>query len=512
MRAIVDSATMKLLEERAFSSGQTASKLMDRVGEQLAAKVESLAKEMGSFPAIVLLSGKGNNGADGYTALTLLQKKNFPTVAWQIGEVSSKTLLAQRERLYIDSGGKVVYYPEVLQIPGPIIIIDGIYGLGFRGCPDEGASKAILWANSHTGPVVSIDIPSGVDPTTGEVAGEAIYADYTLACQFPKKGSFLGKGWEHSGQIEIAELPLKITRSDLYLMELSDAIPLLPRKRRTQNKYSAGSVVAVAGSPGMMGAASLACEAVLRVGAGYVRLLLSEEGGFGEIPREVVKTVPSSLEEWISFLQKADSVLVGPGLGRDRLDALDHLWPHIKAPAVIDADALYFLSKKEVSEWGVQGKILTPHLGELSRLIQKEVSAVDGPLLQQLRTLSSVAQTTIVLKGAPTFIFSEGKPTVVMPKGDPGMATAGSGDVLTGIIASFLAQGLSPIHSSMLATWLHSLAGEMAARKCTSYSLIASTLLYTIPQAMKALLDARMQGERRSYIPFGRAEALPENQ
>jgi len=512
MRAIVDSATMRLIEERAFSSGQTASKLMDRVGEELATKVEALAKEMGSFPTIVLLSGKGNNGADGYTALTLLQKKNFPTVAWQIGEVSPKTLLAQREQSYIDSGGKVFYYPEVLQIPGPLIIIDGIYGLGFKGRPDEGASKAILWANSHTGPVISIDIPSGVDPTSGEVAGEAIYADYTLACQFPKRGSFLGKGWEHSGQIEIAELPLEITRSDLYLMELSDVMPLLPRKKRTQNKYSSGSVIALAGSPGMMGAASLACEAVLRVGAGYVRLLLSEESGLAEIPREVVKTIPPSLEEWISFLQKADSIFVGPGLGRDRLDHLNHLWLHIKAPAVIDADALYFLSKKEVSEWGVQGKIITPHLGELSRLIQKEVSSVDGPLLQQLRTLSSVAQTTIVLKGAPTFIFSEGKPTLVMPQGDPGMATAGSGDVLTGMICSLLAQGLSSFHASMLATWLHGCAGEIAAKECTSYALIASSLLHAIPQAIKALLDARMQGERRAYIPFGRAESTPETQ
>jgi len=508
MRAVVDSNTMKLVEERAFSLGRRAEQLMDAVGSCLAEHVERLANEMGSFPTIVLLSGRGNNGADGYTALKLLQNKGFPTVSWQIGDVSPETLLAQREAAYINSGGRIVYFPEILQTAEPTIIIDGIYGLGFRGRPEEGASKAILWANAHTGPVVSIDIASGVDPTTGEVPGEAIYADYTLACQFPKRGSFLGRGWEHSGQMLLAELPLEIARSDLYLMEPGDVSALLPRKQRTQNKYSSGSVVALAGSSGMMGAASLACEAILRVGAGYVRLLLSEMGGEGALPREVVKTVPKSSEEWISWLQCADSVLVGPGLGRQRLDLLDLLWPHIKVPAVVDADALYWLSKRAVPEWEAQGKVLTPHLGELSRLIQKEVVSVDGPLLQQLRTLSSVTQSTIVLKGAPTYLFSEGKPTIVMPQGDPGMATAGTGDVLSGMVSSLLAQKLSPLHASMLATWLHGTAGEIAARELTGYSLLASSLLQKVPLAIKTLLDLRIQGEKRTHIPFGRAESF----
>jgi len=506
MRAIVDGSTMKLLEERAISSGQSAEQLMERVGEQLSAKIVELTEKMGASPTIVLLSGKGNNGADGYTALRLLQGRGFPTVAWQIGEVFPKTLLEKKRQSYIDAGGRCFSYPEIPQIKDPIIIIDGLYGLGFRGRADEASSRAILWANAHTGPVISIDISSGVDPSTGEVLGEAIYADYTFACQFPKRGSFLKGGWERAGEIVVAELPLEISRSDLYLMEETDISSLLPRKQRTQNKYTSGSVVAVAGSCGMMGAASLACEAAYTVGAGYVRLLLSRglENSMGALPREVVKTVLSDHDDGSSWLQKADSSLIGPGLGRERESLLESFWPSIKGPAVIDADALTWLSKKNISDWRVQEKVLTPHIGELSRLLQKEIRTIDDALLQELRTLSCVTRATIVLKGAPTFLFSDSSPSLVMPRGNPGMATAGTGDVLTGMICGFLAQKLSPPHASMLATWLHGVAGEICARERTSYAVTASSLLSQVPGAVRDLLEEKRAGQ--THVPFGRAE------
>ena len=511
MRPIVDSATMRLIEERSFSAGQTVESLMDAVGAQLAARIQGLLQKSHRPPLVVLLAGKGNNGADGYTALSLLLRQNINCISWQVAPPSPHSVLDRRKQAYIDKGGSIIDFPSVPSLPGPLLIIDGIYGAGFKGKPDAASEKAILWANSQSGLVVSIDVPSGIDPTTGEAPGEAVYADYTLACHFPKRGCFLGQGWEHSGSVLLADLPLEHQRADLCLLEPSDITHMLPRRHRTQNKFQAGAVVGIAGSLGMMGAASLAAEASYTVGAGYVRMLLSEtlKSDVGQLPREAVKTLlPEAADAWLPWLTHADSLFVGPGLGRspEVMGRLGALWPHMTMPAVIDADGLFWLSTVPQEEWKVRGMVLTPHLGEVSRLLHRHIPSVDDALLLQLRALAATTQSTIVVKGAPTFIFSSGQPVLVMPKGDPGMATAGTGDVLTGMIAGFLAQKLTPPSASVLGTWLHGMAGEGAARTRTSYGLMASSLLQAIPSAVFQLLEQSAEGLIRGYVPFGRAE------
>jgi NAD(P)H-hydrate epimerase len=510
MRAIVDSATMRLLEDRAFEQGHSAESLMDAVGKQLSKHILSIISTFSTKPTVLLLAGKGNNGADGYTALLELLDKNVSLCAWQVAPTSPSSLVDRRKKAFQKEGGKVFEYPNIPSITGPFLIIDGIYGSGFKGAPDQETAKAILWANAQRGYVISIDIPSGVDPTTGEVPGEAIFADYTLACHFPKKGCFLGKGWEYAGKILLADLPLQDPKSDLSLIEAIDVQDLLPRCRRTQNKFRAGTVVSLAGSRGMMGAASLSCESAYTVGAGYVRLLLdSLIQEIGDLPREVVKTFISGKDtsSWSSWFSKADSLLIGPGLGRDNViqERLAALWSVFTAPSVIDADALFFLSQRPQKSWDVANKILTPHLGEASRLIQKQLHVVDEGVLQDLRTLTYSSGGVIVLKGSPTFIFSSGHPVLVMPRGDPGMATAGTGDVLSGVIAGLLAQKLPLLSAAMLGTWLHGLAGEESAKERTSYSVMASSVLRMIPKAIFTLLH--QSGERMySYVPFGRVE------
>lgn len=499
------------MEERSFSAGQTVESLMDAVGKQLADRIQALIKNCVHAPTVVLLAGKGNNGADGYTALSILHRQKINCVAWQILPPSPNSLLDTRMKAFVRDGGHVIEFPSIPTVGSPLLIIDGIYGSGFKGKPDSSSEKAILWANSQTGCVVSIDVPSGIDPSTGEAAGDAIYADFTLACQFPKLGCFIGQGFEHTGTVLLANLPIEDQRTELYLLEESDIIHMLPRRHRTQNKYQAGAVIGIAGSSGMMGAASLAAEAGYTVGAGYVRMLLPESlrGDVGQLPRESVKSLlPDSIDAWTPWLEHPDSIFVGPGLSRtpEAMQRLDVLWPHLKAPTVVDADALYWLSKRKVEEWMVSNKVLTPHLGEVSRLLQRTIQSVDEPLLQNLRTIAATTQSTIVMKGAPTFIFSSGNPILVMPRGDPGMATAGTGDVLTGMIAGFLAQKLTPSSAAVLATYLHGIAGEEAARMRSSYSLIASSLLQTIPSAIRYILEQRGEKIMHSYVPYGRAE------
>lgn len=511
MRPIVDSATMRLIEERSFSAGQTVDSLMDAVGAQLAARVQKLLEKSQSSPLVLLLAGKGNNGADGYTALSRLHAQHISCLAWQVTPPSPHSLCDRRRRAFIEAGGQVIDFPALPSVVGPLLIIDGIYGAGFKGKPDAPSAKAMLWANSQTGLVVSIDVPSGVDPTTGEAPGEAIFADYTLSCHFPKRGCFLRQGWEHSGSILLADLPLEHQRADLCLLEPADITHMLPRRRRTQNKFQAGAVVGVAGSTGMMGAASLAAEASYVVGAGYVRMLLpaSLVGESGQLPREAVKMLlPETVDAWLPWLEHSDAAFVGPGLGRslESMQRLRALWPHLTMPTVVDADALYWLSTMPQEEWDIRGKVMTPHLGEVGRLLCRQIPMVDDALLLTLRTLASATQSTVLVKGAPTFIFSSGQPILVMPRGDPGMATAGTGDVLTGMIAGFLAQKLPPCSAAVLSAWLHGLSGEVAARTRTSYGLMASSLLQAIPSAIFTLLEQTAEGLIRGYVPFGRVD------
>ena len=175
-------------------------------------------------------------------------------------------------------------------------------------------------------------------------------------------------------------------------------------------------------------------------------------------------------------------------------------------PAVVDADALFWLSTQPQDRWSIQNKVLTPHLGEANRLFQRQTAPVDETFLNYVRTVASTTQSTIVMKGAPTFIFSSGQPILVMPRGDPGMATAGTGDVLTGIISGLLAQKLTPPSAAVLGTYLHGMAGERSSRSKTSYSMMASSLLESIPSVLFQLLDQATGGLHRRYVPFGRGE------
>ena len=509
MRPIVDSATMRLIEERSLTQGQTVESLMDAVGSQLASHIMTILQKSQQTPLVVLVAGKGNNGADGYTALTHLLKKKVSCVAWQILPSAPNSLPDRRKEAFVARGGTVVEFPEVPRIDGPVLIIDGIYGAGFKGRPDGASAKAILWTNDQSGLVVSIDVPSGIDPTTGEALGDAIYADYTLACHLPKRGCFIRQGWEHTGSIIFADLPLESHHADMCLLELTDVVHMLPRRHRTQNKFQVGAVAAIAGSPGMMGAASLACEAAYTIGAGYVRILLPEGSDVQQLPREVVKTfISDDAESYLPWLAQSDSVLVGPGLGRtpQAMARLEALWPHLTVPGVIDADALFWLSSLPQERWNVQNKVLTPHLGEANRLFHRQAGPVDETFLNYIRTVASTTQSVIVMKGAPSFIFSSGQPILVMPRGDPGMATAGTGDVLTGMIAGLLAQKLTPPSAAVLGTYLHGMAGERSSRTRTSYSMMASSLFESIPLVLFQLLDQATGGLHRRYVPFGRGE------
>ena len=246
---------MRLIEDRALRNGLTVDRMMETFAQQIAEYVYAFSKKSTSPPPVLFLCGKGNNGADAYTTGIFLLQKNITCFAMQVGDCKENSLLENKRKGFIHQGGKIVSYDSLHNLPNSLIIVDGIYGAGFKGIPDPSATKAILFANAHGGLIIAIDIPSGVDPSTGEVLGEAIFADYTIACQYPKTGCFLTSGFDHCGKILCATICIPELPSNMTLIEETDLFSLVPRLKRTQDKFQSGVVIGIGGSSGMSHAA-----------------------------------------------------------------------------------------------------------------------------------------------------------------------------------------------------------------------------------------------------------------
>lgn len=530
MKPIVTPDEMHILEKEAIDEGAaTIEKLMDIVGQGVCEAVLSYASYATKKPYILILAGKGNNGADGYTAGYNLLSLGFHVFAVQIEkEASLHTEIAKRRELFLKQGGTC--FPSFDEVPyvfleeHPLIIIDAIYGTGMKGPPSQEARRAIQWANNLPYPRISIDVPSGIDPNNGEVCVNAIQADITLACHLPKRGCFFGEGKNHTGTITTIDVGIKEPTSEFVLLEEKDVLPLLPTYSLTQDKFSRGSVVLTGGSSGLMGALGLSSRAGLSSGIGYLQAAIRQDA-WEEIeclPLEVVKRkIPENVCAFSSFffdlIHRASALVIGPGLGRDELaqSIFKELWKYDSCiPKLIDADGLFWLAQEEFVPNCLNNIVITPHRGEAERLIANSLGKHSknlpyDVLIHKLQTevLYGSIGSVCVLKGSPTFIFQggytkgEGNPVFVMNGGDPGMATLGSGDVLTGIIGAFLAQGLEPIHAAILGTWVHAESGKEAAKKYSSYSVTASRILECIPEVFLKLLKTRTHGTFRNFMP-----------
>lgn len=483
---VVSSQQMSDLESMAYQQGCSEEDFMEKAGKGIAEVIDNISTQNGYAKNALLLCGKGNNGGDAYVAGRELIKKGYAVTAFQAApiETCSKLCKIQYEK-FISSKGSIQASPV---FPKSGFLIDGLFGTGFQGKVKEPYASLIQVANASKLPIISVDIPSGL---TNEIETwddpAIIHAAHTIFLGLPKIHFFLGEGWNYVGKLHSVDfgLPQSIIESSPAEMQMltADTIkPLLPTIKRTRHKYERGYVIALAGSPPMPGAAILSCTAALRGGAGIVRLFYPKgmECELSSSPAELIKQsfVPEEKEAILDTMNKGSAVIIGPGMGRD--SAAKHLFrfllPKIQKPAVIDADGLSFLAEEEIPL--PVSTILTPHKGELERLLK--IAPHQKITMDFLRTCQKYAdqrQATLLLKGGPTFIFHPGSPLMVNPAGDPGMATAGSGDVLTGLLAALLAQGLSPLHAAMAGVYLHGLAGEEAASHLTSRCIIAGDLI-----------------------------------
>jgi len=431
---------------------------------------------------ILLLVGKGNKGADAFAAgASLLERGFLVTAARILEEKEFSPLCQQYAHKFREAGGSVVPFSQEL-FADAILVVDGLLGTGFKGAPSDLFAQAIICANHSALPIVAIDIPSGLNGTTGEVATVAIKASVTCYVACAKLGFFIGSGWNHVG--ELVEIPLSIDLSSIKeeaLLAGSCSIHL-PPPVRNRHKYERGYLLALAGSCGMSGAAHLTTLSALRSGSGIVRLFHEPElAPFFPFPE--LLTEGWNLERILEEAKRATALLIGPGMGRSQTACalLKALLPRCSLPMVIDGDALFFLG--EHPEWKIpQGSILTPHHGEAKRLFQAS-NATDQKLLQMAQVYVDHKEQILLLKGAPSFLFAKGIKPLVLMRGDPGMATAGSGDILTGVIGSLLSQGVTSYDAALFGATLHGIAGEDAARRISSYNVIASDLIDSLPYA-----------------------------
>lgn len=489
---IVSALEMARIEGLALAAGSSEIAFMEKAAEGIATRAAEFIEQEHLPKVVTLLVGKGNNGGDAYAAGVRLLEWGFAVEAFPIYPIESCSLLCQAMHKRFTSQGGTAHSSQDEFIPRGLIL-DGLVGTGFHGKAEGVLALAIEKANASEHPILSIDIPSGLNGNTGDVESVAIEATQTIYLELPKIGFFLKKGLDLVGELSkvpfgLPEKFLAEAKAEAFWVSEGMAAAALPPIARTRHKYQAGYVLAVAGSSGMPGAALLSCEAALHSGAGIVRLFYPEEmeAELTNAPYELIREGwdLECLDRIEVESKRAKALILGPGIGRSKkVGKMVHaLLSHTALPTVIDADALFFLG--ENPSWKLPARaVLTPHHQEMAHLLKK--NSFD---LATCQAFSREKQATIVLKGAASFIFHPQTIPLCVTRGDPGMATAGSGDVLTGVIGALLAQGLPPQSAAMLGVYLHGLAGECAADENTSYCMTASDLLHALPVAFMQLI------------------------
>jgi hydroxyethylthiazole kinase-like uncharacterized protein yjeF len=491
---VVTPEKMRTVEEKAYAEGCSEETFMEAAGQKVFAYAKKIAKKH-SLHKIYLVLGKGNNAGDALVAGRLFAQEHMPVVAVCLVSKQQGSFLYQKKyEEFIAAGGQAIPFSELSFPLEKSLLIDGIFGTGLAKAPREPFASTIEKLRQDPCLKIAVDIPSGLCAKTGKVLGSCLYADYTVFLGMPKWGFFLEEGPEATGALLYGDfgLPTHFREGFEEHYLLKEGIDtLLPPVFRTRHKYSRGSVVAIAGSKQTPGAALLACEACYRSGAGYVRLLHPEgtEALFACSPYELVKS-PYNMQrpqDLLPYFDKAKSCLVGPGLGREEeIGAfLKELLFQVNVPLVLDADALYHFPELSLTSSQV---VLTPHLGEMRMLLRKEKkSPITREFLEEVAEFAIKHRVYIVLKGVPTFLFDPEGKLRIADFGCPGMATAGSGDVLTGIIAALLAQGVFMKDALYLGCYLHGRAGCKAESAATAYAMTARDITSFLPAVFTEL-------------------------
>jgi hydroxyethylthiazole kinase-like uncharacterized protein yjeF len=429
-------------EMRAAEQGHDVDAMMERAGGAVA---DAVLRRYPRARLIAGVCGKGANGGDGRIALRIL------------GETGRETT-------------------EELD-GGVDLVVDALFGTGFHGEPRPDAAALIERINAAGVPVVAVDLPSGVNASTGEVAGAAVRADVTVTMHGPKVGLVVAPGRFLAGEIEVADIGLTHAETSHRLVT-DEILAVVPRRAGQDTKYSAGSVLVVGGSPGFTGAATLAAEAAFRADAGYVAVCVPKES-LPVIETLLIEAVKGPRERLDELADRASALAVGPGLGRGEEEhvLVRRLLAERDLPAVVDADALFGLKP---DHWPAP-RVLTPHSGELARLLGEDSKWVDAHRLEALKRAVERFECVVLLKGADTLVGTPREGVLVCTSGTPALATAGTGDVLTGVISAFLAKGMDARLAAAAGSVAHGRAAQLAPHQV---GLVASDVIESLPLAL----------------------------
>lgn len=509
MKYAVDASKMKQIDEFTIEKiGIPAMVLMERAAYET---VSVIKRNIKRTDRILVVCGTGNNGGDGVAAGRILYGEGYDVAILFIGE-ETKCSPQMKEQLAIARNLELPF-ENCNKLHAYNIIIDAIFGVGLTRPISGYYADIIEQINASQSKVFSVDIPSGISADSGKLMSIAVKADYTITFGYQKHGLLLYPGVEYAGKIIVADIGFpKIAAEqanlDTFYYEKED-LNRLPLRKSYSNKGSYGRVLVIAGSKGVSGAAYLSAKSAYRCGAGLVKVMTSEENraiiqtllpeALFSAYDEVTEDSEGRLRRLLSELDWASVIVVGPGLGQTKEAEylLDIVMNKAKVPVIYDADAITLLAGwmdyqklagqsriDYLTERLQEQSVLTPHLKELSRLIRVPVSDISDNLIDTAIQCSYNSKLTYVMKDART-IVSHQHQRYINVSGNHGMATGGSGDVLTGIIAALIAQGMTLFEASCLGVYVHGYAGDVAAQEKGHYFMMAEDLINALEKVLQ---------------------------
>ena len=490
-----EAAEMRAVDAWAIQEqGVPSLDLMERAGAGLA-RVAAEAARPGRLRVVI---GKGNNGGDGLVAARLLRADGHEVDVLTVAPLDELRgdALANLERL--PGAAPEPFAAERLEGSG--VVVDALLGTGFEGVAREPVAGAIAAINAQDGPVVACDVPSGVDASTGEVDGEAVRAETTATFHGSKLGLHVEPGRSHAGDVVVVEIGVprgapEPRRAGLISERVLD---LYPRRGRSGSKFDSGVVLVVGGSAGLTGAPTMAARSASRAGAGYVQVAVPESAQ-GAIDMRLLEQMSRGLPEHDGahtptgvpvaeeMAERAGAVVLGPGLGRDEgaAEFARAVAAGVGTPLLIDADGLNaHAGRLELLRGRTAPTVLTPHEGELGRLLEVDSEEIKAHRLACAREAAELSGAVVLLKGDDTIVAAPGGPVAVNRGATPALATAGTGDVLSGLIGALLSKRLPAFEAAALGALAHALAGRAAAERHGADHVVAGDVIDALPYGL----------------------------
>lgn len=511
MKYIVDKTEMKAIDTYSIEKmGMPSLILMERAAYAVAVKIK---EKIGRGDKVLAVAGSGNNGADAVAAVRILHNEGYETAVYFAGEEKNFSEELKKQAEIIRNLGIREYNNTEPDFKRYSWLVDGIFGIGLSREVGGHYASVIRKMNESGTDICAVDIPSGIDGGSGQILGCAVQAKMTVTFGQNKLGLLLYPGCEYAGEIHVCDIGFArnaavLAEPKVRSLEKSDIEKYLPERKAYSNKGTYGRLLVMAGSKGMSGACVLCAAAAYKTGVGLVRVLTCEENRSivqQSLPEAIVSTYDSETPDMSivrECVQWADTIIAGPGIGRSKTAAeiLNTIFEESEVPVIMDADALNLLALSLKGREGVDGLIaflgrrcpviMTPHLGEMSRLSGRDISWISRNLFEICRKFAKRYQVICVLKDARTVIAGGAGPDYINVSGNNGMATGGSGDVLSGIIGGLVCQCASKDEKTLklmaaLGVYVHGLCGDEAKKVCGVYGLLATDIIKYIPYVIR---------------------------